>query len=407
MENRRILIVDDDEKIQQTYRDILIPRTDLDLDEEGNALFEPIVADGHPLSENYELTVCGNGEAAVGAVKDALHRETPFAVAFVDMKMPGMDGAQTAARLWTLDPDLHIVIVTAYSDYNLQQIKATAGRDDLFFLRKPFYPEEISQFARSLTRTWDMEQLLRRHNEILEKTVAERTELLRYANQRKNDFLKYFSHEMNTPLNWIGSAALIDRAAVSPDDGQWLSLIEQGFQRISEFVGRVISYFDFVEQEFKLKQKKVGIKNELNSVLEDKKKKLDEKCVRIRMEIPDEVQVQADMDHFRSILHTLVDNAIMFSDPGGEIELRMHFNDAGHPELRVRDQGRGIPPEHLERIFTPFANLEHMRHQGVGFGLSLPRAHIIAQVHGWQLRSHSDGPGQGAEFRLTMGPGAR
>jgi sigma-B regulation protein RsbU (phosphoserine phosphatase) len=74
------------------------------------------------------------------------------------MMMPGIDGAETAKQIWRLDPDIKIVIVTAYSDYTPDDIVNLVEREDLFYLRKPFNPAEIRQFARALTNQWELER---------------------------------------------------------------------------------------------------------------------------------------------------------------------------------------------------------------------------------------------------------
>jgi len=91
-------------------------------------------------------------------VKSSLAKERPFAVAFIDMSMPGINGAETARQLWEIDPQIKIVIITAFSTYTPDDIVTIAGREDLLFLRKPFMNEEIRQFVRALTREWNLER---------------------------------------------------------------------------------------------------------------------------------------------------------------------------------------------------------------------------------------------------------
>jgi sigma-B regulation protein RsbU (phosphoserine phosphatase) len=113
------------------------------------------------------LTDCG--ENGIKAVQAALEEQMPFAAAFVDMMMPGMDGAETAKEIWRIDPQMKIVIVTAYSDYTPDDIVRKVNRDDLFYLRKPFNPAEIKQFARALTAQWNLE----REKELLSSKLAQ------------------------------------------------------------------------------------------------------------------------------------------------------------------------------------------------------------------------------------------
>jgi len=184
--NYRIMVVDDDSGLRESYQRILVPREKENILEKGESLFLDPPNNSFSLKrEPYELTTVENGEAAVAAVEAAMAEKRPFAVAFVDMKMPGIDGAETARRLWKIDPHLLLMIVTAYSDASPDEIINTAGRDDLLYMRKPFTVDEIHQFARSLTSQWnlrrerdEMAARLKKTNENLEDLVLERTRRL-------------------------------------------------------------------------------------------------------------------------------------------------------------------------------------------------------------------------------------
>ena len=159
MENNRILVVDDDPGVRQAYAVSMGHREDAGVLAQGTALFGG-AATARPEFPRiaYDLTLTAGGEEALAVVDAALAATSPFAVAFVDMSMPRMDGAVTAQALWERDPSLKIVIVTAYSDYTPEDIIRRVGREDIFYLRKPFNAEEIRQFARALLRQWNLER---------------------------------------------------------------------------------------------------------------------------------------------------------------------------------------------------------------------------------------------------------
>ena len=72
--------------------------------------------------------------------------------------MPGMNGAETVREIWKIDPNMKVVIVTAFSDILPDEIVGIVGREDIFYLRKPFNPQEIRQFARALCSQWDFDR---------------------------------------------------------------------------------------------------------------------------------------------------------------------------------------------------------------------------------------------------------
>ena len=158
--NRRVLIVDDNQSIHDDYTRVLCPvRNAGDLD-----ALEAAIFGGGPttavVTEGYELTHCLQGADAYQKVCEAFDRAEPFAVAFVDLRMPpGWDGVETIEKLWSRDPNLQVVICSAHSDYKLSDIVSRLGRSDqLLFLRKPFDPDEVQQLALALSQKWDLAQ---------------------------------------------------------------------------------------------------------------------------------------------------------------------------------------------------------------------------------------------------------
>src|SRR6185503_19326859 len=122
-----------------------------------------------------------------------------FATAFVDVRMPpGMDGLQTIKRLWQVDPDLQVVICTAFSDYSFEQIIQELGNTDrLLILKKPFDPVEVRQLAGALSEKWNV---IQRDRVRLEELRAA-NERAQSASRAKSEFLANMSHEIRTPMN--------------------------------------------------------------------------------------------------------------------------------------------------------------------------------------------------------------
>ena len=158
-ENKKILIIDDDPGVRESYSQILSTQPTSDIMAKGRDLFadEDRNIAATP-DRQYDIALADCGEAGVSTVQDAVSRQSPFAAAFIDMMMPGIDGAETAKQIWRIDPAIKIVIVTAYSDYTPDDIVRLVGREDLFYLRKPFNPAEIRQFARALINQWHLER---------------------------------------------------------------------------------------------------------------------------------------------------------------------------------------------------------------------------------------------------------
>ena len=163
--HRRILLVDDNPAIHDDFRRILIADEDAEgkgVDAEAARFFG-----GRPQSLaaplQFELASAFQGENAIAIAAAARAQALPFALAFVDMRMPpGIDGLTTIVKLWEIDPDLQVVICTAYSDHGWEEIQAALpARDRWLVLKKPFDKIEVLQLAQSLTEKWQLTQSAR------------------------------------------------------------------------------------------------------------------------------------------------------------------------------------------------------------------------------------------------------
>jgi len=156
MYNRRILIIDDDPDILNSYQNILAPSQGMKGQSSDHV--NRLLAIGEEEKKGFSVDMATQGEEAFNMVRDRLVEDKPYALVFIDVRMPpGWDGIQTAARIRQIDPHIEIVIVTAYSDRTLEEIiKGVGSPEKLILLRKPFDPEEIIQLAFSLIEKWNL-----------------------------------------------------------------------------------------------------------------------------------------------------------------------------------------------------------------------------------------------------------
>ncbi|MFC1512990.1 PAS domain S-box protein [Thermodesulfobacteriota bacterium] len=157
--NKRILVIDDDKEIWRAYQDVLLPM-DTD-DAPGNRmarLLNPAAAEAAEEEAHFEMFFAPQGQEGFAMVEAGLGDTTPYAVAFIDIRMPpGWDGMKTAAKIRNIDPNIEIVIVTAFSDHTPDEIvKVVGASDKLLFLRKPFDADELKQIAISLVEKWNI-----------------------------------------------------------------------------------------------------------------------------------------------------------------------------------------------------------------------------------------------------------
>ncbi len=182
--NNRILLVDDNPAIHEDFRKILLSsfkgRTELDAVE--SVLFDRPFAPSPTIS--FELASAFQGKEALEKVTQALQDGRPYAMAFVDVRMPpGWDGIETIERLWQVDPALQVVVCTAYSDYSWEKMTRRLGvNDNLVILKKPFDNIEVLQLAHALTKKWQVTEQAQLRLETLDKMVIDRTRALEASN---------------------------------------------------------------------------------------------------------------------------------------------------------------------------------------------------------------------------------
>jgi CheY-like chemotaxis protein len=277
-DNRRILVIDDNVSIHEDIRKILLPPKDSELLNQARAaLFGE--APNLPPQEHYELEFASQGREGLGLVQDAHREGHPYAMAFVDMLMPpGWDGLETIEHLWQVDPDLEIVICTAYSDHPWEDVsRRIENTDKLLILMKPFHSIEVVQLANSLTKKWDLTHTLKLQIDSLAFCVNKRTVELCEANVRlqeniagrvaetvnnqpqdvavavlrqKEEFLAIISHEILTPMNeLVGKVSLLLDSPLNPGQREHATTIQRCVQDLLALLNDMHEFMDGRKQK--------------------------------------------------------------------------------------------------------------------------------------------------------------
>jgi len=245
--------------------------------------------------------------------------------------------------------------------------------------------------------------------------VAERLRLIRHlqemnallegALQVREIVLQNVSHELRTPLTLLkGYIELLEENALGPLTEQQkkaLNVMHRHVDRLQFMVERLILMSTLHSRG--LRTQHVEIVPWLRQVVEDWQRQAAVENVTIELDLAENIPpVQVDKDLFRQALDNLISNAIKFSKSGGRVLIRATCKD-NHLHLTVRDDGIGIPPEDLNRIFDRFYQVDakpSRQFEGLGIGLSLVRD--IVEMHKGRVWAESEGIGRGATFHVVL-----
>jgi len=431
--HRRILVIDDNEAIHADFKKIFGPVTasGLAVDRAEALLF----GDPSPKAPavTFEIDFAFQGEAGLELVQRALREQRPYAMVFVDGRMPpGWDGVETIAQIWRAYPDVQVVLCTAYADYSLPEILEQLGIcDRLVILKKPFDNIEVLQLAHALTEKWLLLQQAREKTDALEQRVGARTSELRAANEKlrseiaerrraEDNFRQSqkmeaigqlaggVAHDFNNMLTVIRGYAqclLADQTVDHKVRGP-LQQIDGAAERAANLTRQLLAF----SRKQVLQPELLNLNEVIGLITKMLHRILGEDIALQIQSTSDRTGVMADRSMIEQVLLNLVVNARDAMPRGGRLVIQttnMEFTSemaAANSKARVGkfvclsvgDSGCGIPAEVLPRIFEPFFTTKEV---GKGTGLGLATVYgIVKQHEGWvEVESAVN---QGTTFRL-------
>jgi signal transduction histidine kinase len=362
-----------------------------------------------------DVVEASSGEEALEAVATST-----FAVALIDVQMPGMDGFQLAARLRQTPngKELPIVFVSAvHRDERYVQEGYAAGAAD--YLTKPldvdvlrarvhafidlFRQQERLREIEVGDRTRERDEALDQLASLLNRERAARHDA-EMANAAKDEFIAIASHELRTPLTSILGWAVLARTLPpgSPELDQALQTIERNARAQKLLIDDLLEMSRAMGGKLQIRVGDVSLDETLAAAVDSLRPVADERHITLDVADTRAGVIQADPDRLREVISNLLSNALKFTPREGHVWVSAR-RTGNRAEIRIRDDGEGIPEEFLPHVFEPFKQADASvtrRHGGLGLGLAIVKQ--LVEAHGGTIRAASAGKGRGATFTIEL-----
>lgn len=346
--------------------------------------------------EGYETILAASGEEGIRAVET----EKPDCV-LLDVRMPGTDGFAVCARIRALPEraDTPVVFLTALRDVDTFDRALRAGGDD--FLTKPVRPTELILRVQAALRLRRMNAELREHYDLVRR---QRDDLMRLQLQKER-LSAFVVHDLKNPVNTLDLHAqvLLRDKDLSPRARQSVQQIRDEARSLLRLILNLLDISKSEEGRLVPQPSRIDLEAFTADVLEPFVVRAQTAKVSLERSI-ETASAYADPDLLRRVIENLIDNALRHAPAGSKLRLSAQRGSEG-VELRIADNGRGIPEAQREKIFEPFVQgtgEQALSRSGRGLGLTFCR--LAVEAHGGKIWIEDAQPGAVFCVRLPDGP---
>jgi signal transduction histidine kinase len=307
----------------------------------------------------------------------------------------GPGPAALAAILAVLTADFFFIAPYYSVDFNLAFVERSIGFG--LVLAVVIWFAHVRKRAEEQLR--EQRDLLRQQALVLEAAKED----LRRADRQKDEFLAVLSHEIRNPLGAIRNGIyILDNGGVE-DPRRIHEMMDRQFQQLLRLIEDLLDVSRITKGKVVLRKEPVELAGIVRDAVESSRASIEAHGHDLSVSLPSRpVTIEGDPVRLAQVLSNILNNAAKFTPREGRIRLDA-ATEGGTVVIRVRDNGIGIPPEMVERIFEMFTQADRTPSQqygGLGIGLSLVRG--LVEAHGGTVEASSEGRGKGSEIVVRL-----
>ncbi len=349
--------------------------------------------------KGYQVTTAPDGTTGL-----ELCRKAPPRIVITDIRMPGMNGLEVLEAVKKLDPDIEVIVCTAFAEMDLAIQALQLDASD--FITKPISDHALHLSLSRAKQRYTSRKKLQDYAKFLERQAADQAQILHQDKMMSLGRLAAsVVHEINNPLSGILNytrlmSKILKKHPLKEEKinkfKQYLELVESETERCSQIVSNLLAFSrksspamgpvriqELLQKCTSLSQHKLGLQNiALTTAFQ-----------------PNCPAIQGDANQLQQCIINLIFNAIDAMPEGGNLRIESHYHaDKAHSTIAITDTGAGIPEDNLPHIFEPFFTTKQ---EGYGVGLGLSTVYGIIDHHNGRIDVKSR-PGQGTTFIITL-----
>ena len=391
MDKRTVLFVDDEEKILNSLKRGLV-------------------------DEPYSTMFANSSKEALEIIK-----QNDVHVLITDMCMPEIGGLELIRTVKERYPHIIRMVLSGYAEINT--LLSAINQGEIFrFISKPWdFDEELKNTIHQAIEFYDLRrerdrliEELKQARDQLEEKVEKRTRALKIANEQlkehdrlKDEFIITMTHELRTPItifrNIISNAVAGAMGKISTKLRRNLEIAEETIDRLAMIISDLLDISKINSGKLRLDPAAVAIQSIVNRAIDSLLPKAESKNIELKTTMPqEELIVNVDPDKIVQVLTNLIANAIKFTpDVAGCIAICIK-DFTGEITVNVEDNGPGIPPDVIGKIFNRFVQVNKQAGEGShGTGLGLTIAKELVEMHGGRIWAENTANG-GANFCFVL-----